>query len=246
MISGAAHAWRPSVESCPPCHGLVYTRHTESVCLHWVAQPLWASEHYWASTAASKGRRRSPVTLAIRVQSSRVNGLAWAAPQASGLPGPASSPSFPSTSAVIRASVSVGEPGLSARGTDAPPAEPGDRVGGPNATWSWVVKATMVTCPSCRRLASRVTNVRSWSTAKRRHSVACFSFVSTSDACSCWGCGEQRAEGLACSALPTAGAPAEVVPAYASPLAGVACASLPCPLPSCRSLYRRLSRVNTG
>src|SRR5215475_3577638 len=89
----------------------------------------------WLSLPPSKGCRRSPVTLAIRVQSSRDNGLAWAAPQASGAPVPASSPSVPSTSAVSRASLSVGEPGLSARGADAPPAELGDRVGGPNATW---------------------------------------------------------------------------------------------------------------
>src|SRR5215831_13483605 len=85
----------------------------------------------WLSLPPSKGRRRSPVTLAIRVQSSRVNGLAWASPQASGASGPASSPSVPSTSAVSRASLSVGEPGHSARGADAPPAELGDRVGGP-------------------------------------------------------------------------------------------------------------------
>jgi hypothetical protein len=84
----------------------------------------------WRSLPPSKGRRGSPVTLAIRVQSSRVNGLAWAAPQASGAPVPASSPSFPSTSAVIKASLSVGAPGLSARGASVPPAEPGDR-GGP-------------------------------------------------------------------------------------------------------------------
>src|SRR5690242_5453865 len=32
----------------------------------------------WLALPPSKGRRRSPVTLAIRVQSSRVNGLAWA------------------------------------------------------------------------------------------------------------------------------------------------------------------------
>src|SRR5215510_4240833 len=89
----------------------------------------------WLAPPPSKGRRRSPVTLAIRVQSSRVNGLAWAAPQASVSSVPESSPSVPSTIAVIRASLSVGEPGLSARGADAPPAEPGDRVGGPNATW---------------------------------------------------------------------------------------------------------------
>src|SRR4029453_82590 len=38
--------------------------------------------------------------------------------------------------------------------------------------------------------------------------------------------------GLAYSALPPAGAPAEVVPAYASPLEGLAVASLPCPLTS--------------
>src|SRR5262245_57938917 len=63
-----------------------------------------------------KGRRRSPVTLAIRVQSSRVNGLAGTSPQASGAPGQASSPSFPSIIAVIKASLSVGEPGLSACG----------------------------------------------------------------------------------------------------------------------------------
>src|SRR5262245_25080150 len=89
----------------------------------------------WLSLPPSKGCKRSPVTLAISVQSSRVNGLAWAAPQASGALGQASSPSVPSTSAVIRASLSVGEPGLSARGADAPPAAPGDRVRGPNATW---------------------------------------------------------------------------------------------------------------
>ena len=77
----------------------------------------------WISLSPSKGRRGSPVTLAIRVQSSRVNGLAWAAPQASGSPVPASSPSVPSTSAVIRASLSVGEPAISARGADAPRAE---------------------------------------------------------------------------------------------------------------------------
>jgi hypothetical protein len=41
-----------------------------------------------------------------------------------------------------------------------------------------------------------------------------------------------RTEGLACSAIPTAGAPAEVVPAYASPLEGLAFASLPCLLTS--------------
>src|SRR5262245_24160089 len=41
-----------------------------------------------------------------------------------------------------------------------------------------------------------------------------------------------RTAGLASSARPPAGAPAEVVPADASPLEGVACASLPCPLPS--------------
>src|SRR5919199_6436827 len=41
-----------------------------------------------------------------------------------------------------------------------------------------------------------------------------------------------RTAGLASSARPPAGAPAEVVPADASPLAGVACASLPCPLTS--------------
>src|SRR5262245_61324254 len=118
-------------------HVMVLRPHSRrySVCFHWVAQPLWASEHYVESTAASKGRRRSPVTLAIRVQSSRVNGLAWASLQASGAPVPASSPSSPSTIAIIRASLSVGEPGLSARRADAPPAEPGDRVGGPNATW---------------------------------------------------------------------------------------------------------------
>src|SRR5499433_4026162 len=69
----------------------------------------------WLALPPSKGRRRSPVTLAIRVQASRVNGLAWAAPQASGSPVPASSPPFPSTSAVIKASLSVGEQGLSAR-----------------------------------------------------------------------------------------------------------------------------------
>src|SRR5262249_12909807 len=43
----------------------------------------------WLALPPSKGRRRSPVTLAIRVQSSRVNGLAWASPQASGSPVPA-------------------------------------------------------------------------------------------------------------------------------------------------------------
>src|SRR5262245_29545182 len=85
----------------------------------------------WLSLLPSKGRRRSPVTLAIRVQSSRVNGLACAAPQASGAPIPVSSPSVPSTSAVIKASLSVGAPGISARGAYAPPAAPGDRVGGP-------------------------------------------------------------------------------------------------------------------
>src|SRR5215467_1812387 len=72
----------------------------------------------WLSLPPSKGRRRSPVTLAIRVQSSRVNGLARASPQASGSPVLASSPPFSSTSAVMRASLSVGEPGLSARAAD--------------------------------------------------------------------------------------------------------------------------------
>src|SRR5262249_10344250 len=155
LRGGYDDCWSPG----PPMHGgtpsssalhvIVWRPHSRrySVCFHWVAQPFWASEHYVAITVASKGRRRSPVTLAIRVQSSRVNGLAWASPQTSGAPGPASSSSVPSTSAVIRASLSVAEPGLSARGADAPPAEPGDRVGGPNATWYWVVKATMVTCP---------------------------------------------------------------------------------------------------
>jgi hypothetical protein len=75
-----------------------------------------------------------------------------------------------------------------------------------------------------------------------------------------------RAEGLACSAIPTAGAPADVVPAYSSPLEGLAFASLPCPLTShhvalflavCRastraetlrlsSLLRRSSRAKRG
>src|SRR5215813_129719 len=148
----------------------------------------------WLALPPSKGRSRSPVTLAIKVQSSRVNGLAWASPQASGAPVPASSLSVPSTIAVIRASLSVGEPGLSAREADAPPAEPGDRVGGPNATWYWVVKATMVTCPSCRRFASRVTNCRRRSTAKLRNNAACSSFVSTSDSFAWWGCRWQRAQ----------------------------------------------------
>src|SRR4029450_5659604 len=85
----------------------------------------------WRLLPPSKGRRRSPITLAIRVQSSRVNGLAWASPQASGAPVPASSPPFPSTSAVMRASLSVGEPGLSARWAGAPPAEPRGGGGGP-------------------------------------------------------------------------------------------------------------------
>src|SRR4029450_10738558 len=89
----------------------------------------------WISLPPSKGRRRSPVTLAISVQSSRVNGLACASPQALGSPVPESSPSVPSTIAVISASLSVGEPGLAAHWAYAPPAEPGDRVGGPNATW---------------------------------------------------------------------------------------------------------------
>src|SRR5262245_44647644 len=75
-----------------------------------------------------------------------------------------------------------------------------------------------------------------------------------------------RTAGLASSARPPAGAPAEVVPADASPLEGLACASLPCPLPSphvarflavCRtltraetlplsSLVRRSSRATRG
>src|SRR5262245_61795104 len=75
-----------------------------------------------------------------------------------------------------------------------------------------------------------------------------------------------RTAGLASSALPTAGAPAEVVPADASPLAGLAWASLPCPLTAphvarflavCRtsprahtlrlaSLVRRASRATRG
>jgi hypothetical protein len=38
-----------------------------------------------------------------------------------------------------------------------------------------------------------------------------------------------RTDAPACSALPTAGAPAEVVHAYASPLACLVFASLPCP-----------------
>src|SRR5262245_33917201 len=41
-----------------------------------------------------------------------------------------------------------------------------------------------------------------------------------------------RTAGLASSARPTAGVPAVVVPADASPLAGLACASLPCHLTS--------------
>src|ERR671922_2071841 len=41
-----------------------------------------------------------------------------------------------------------------------------------------------------------------------------------------------RTAGLASSARPPAGVPAEVVPADVSPLEGLACASLPCPLPS--------------
>src|SRR5215813_6154498 len=52
----------------------------------------------WISLPPSKGRRHSPVTLAISVQSSRVNGLAWTSPQASGSTVPESSPPFPSTS----------------------------------------------------------------------------------------------------------------------------------------------------
>src|SRR5215468_11648657 len=75
-----------------------------------------------------------------------------------------------------------------------------------------------------------------------------------------------RTAGLASSALPTAGAPAEVVPADASPLAGLAWTSLPCPLTAphiarflavCRtstraetlrlsSLVRRVSRATRG
>src|SRR5260221_9357596 len=75
-----------------------------------------------------------------------------------------------------------------------------------------------------------------------------------------------RTAGLASSAPPTVGVPAEVVPADASPLAGLAWASLPCPLASphvarflavCRtstraqtlrlsSLVRRSSRATRG
>src|SRR5215831_5866695 len=75
-----------------------------------------------------------------------------------------------------------------------------------------------------------------------------------------------RTDAPASSALPPAGVPAEVVPADASLLAGLACASLPCPLPSphgarflavCRpstraqtlrlaSLVRRASRATRG
>jgi len=54
-------------------------------------------------------------------------------------------------------------------------------------TQSLTVKATMVTCPSCRRFASRVTNCRSRSTAKLRNSAACSSVVSTSDSFAWWG-----------------------------------------------------------
>jgi hypothetical protein len=45
-----------------------------------------------------------------------------------------------------------------------------------------------------------------------------------------------RTAGLASSTLPPAGSLAEVVPAYASPLAGVAVAFLPCPSPHLMSL----------
>src|SRR5215510_7260182 len=91
----------------------------------------------------------------------------------------------------------------------------------------------MVTCPSCRRLASRVTNCRRRSTAKLRNSAACSSFVSTGDSFSWWGCRWQRAQrGWPPAPSHQLGAPAEVVPAYASSLAGLAVASLPCPLTS--------------
>src|SRR5262245_5653350 len=75
-----------------------------------------------------------------------------------------------------------------------------------------------------------------------------------------------RTAGLASSTRPPADVPAEVVPADASPLAGLACTSLPCPLTSphvarflavCRtstraqtlrlaSLVRRASRATRG
>ena len=59
----------------------------------------------------------------------------------------------------------------SAGGAAAPRAE---RPSSPTLT-----EALMVTCPSCRRCASRVTNCRSRSTAKLPNSAACSSFVST-------------------------------------------------------------------
>src|SRR5919197_2928100 len=51
----------------------------------------------------------------------------------------------------------------------------------------------MVTCPSCRRFASRVTNCRSRSTAKLHNSPACSSVVSTSDSFAWLGWRWQRA-----------------------------------------------------
>ena len=44
-----------SVSSVWPCKAFAHTRPTESVSFHWVAQPLWASEHALDSAIAFEG-----------------------------------------------------------------------------------------------------------------------------------------------------------------------------------------------
>jgi hypothetical protein len=48
-VSWASHARRHSVSSCPPCHACAHTRHTESVCFHWLRNRYGPASLIWIS-----------------------------------------------------------------------------------------------------------------------------------------------------------------------------------------------------